>query len=142
MSCVLPTLCEVSEEMNARLCHVLNVEAEPMWALAGREKVNRRDGSTLAADALPVSELQEVWQVLAPEKKRAGDTALSRPWVGLVRQNVVRTPHETADLRIGLDPVSWTSFQRGIRCPDQWPTHRSGERAASSPTSLKRVPCV
>lgn len=59
----------VSEDMNTRLCHLLNLDAERMWALAAREKVSRRYGSTLAADTLPVSELQEAWRVLAPEDK-------------------------------------------------------------------------
>src|SRR5262249_50096995 len=39
----------------------------------------------------------------------------------------------------GLDPNRWTSFLWGIRCPDRWPTHRSGECAASSLTSSKPV---
>ena len=36
-----------------------------------------------------------------------------------------------------LDPVWWTSFERGIRCPDRWPTQRSDVRVASSPMTSK-----
>lgn len=32
---------------------------------------------------------------------------------------------------IGLDPVSWTSSERWLRCP-QWQTHEAGERAGGS----------
>jgi hypothetical protein len=42
----------------------------------------------------------------------------------------------------GVDPNRWTSFLWGIRCPDRWPTHRSGARAASSLTSSKPAPCA
>jgi hypothetical protein len=41
------------------------------------------------------------------------------------------------ETRIGRGPNRWTSFLWGIRCPDRWPTHRSGERAASSRTSSR-----
>jgi integrase len=36
---------------------------------------------------------------------------------------------------LGLDPVSWTSFERWIRCPDRWQTHPSAGRAGDSMTT-------
>ena len=42
----------------------------------------------------------------------------------------------------GVDPIWWTSFQRGIRCPDRWPTHRSDVRVDSSPMSSKPARCA
>ncbi|MCC6990207.1 MAG: toll/interleukin-1 receptor domain-containing protein, partial [Acidobacteria bacterium] len=42
----------------------------------------------------------------------------------------------------GRDPFRWTSFLWGIRCPDRWPTHRPGVRAANSLTSSRPAPCA
>ena len=50
-------------------------------------------------------------------------------------------PALDALVQFGRDPIRWTSFPRGIRCPNQWPTHRSGERADSSPMSSRPAPC-
>ena len=40
------------------------------------------------------------------------------------------------------DPFRWTSFLWGIRCPDRWPTHRRGARAATSLRSSRGAGAV
>ena len=44
--------------------------------------------------------------------------------------------------RIGLDPIRWTSFQRGIRCPNRWPTLPSDDPVGSSRMNSKPAPCA
>ena len=39
-------------------------------------------------------------------------------------RSAVRHSHPVRN-RTGLDPIWWTSFQRGIRCPDRWPTREA-----------------
>jgi hypothetical protein len=42
----------------------------------------------------------------------------------------------------GLDPIRWTSFQRGIRCPNRWPTLPSDDPVDSSRMNSKPAPCA
>ena len=42
----------------------------------------------------------------------------------------------------GLGPIWWTSFQRGIRCPNRWPTLPSDDPVASSRMNSKPAPCA
>jgi hypothetical protein len=101
-------------------------------AVAFNVVILERCGST--ASRSTTLTMAEQWQF---EETREADTE------GLKR--ISRSLRSESAFRIarmlGLDPVWWTSFQRGIRCPNRWPTYRSGERAASLPTSSKPAPC-
>jgi hypothetical protein len=59
-------------------------------------------------------------------------STISEPMSGYLKRRVQSTGERTC----ALDPVSWTSFERWIRCPE-WPTQSAGGRAGNSMTISK-----
>src|SRR3954464_3163371 len=53
----------MSEDFNAKVCEVLGVNTDEMWAVAKREKLKRAYGS-IPAVALPDDRLKELWSEL------------------------------------------------------------------------------
>src|SRR5215208_3540167 len=75
---------------------------------------------------------------------------LARASEGRVGEFLQQGVHFTVDHAIslldggsaGLDPVSWTSSERWIRCPDRWQTLPSAGRAGDSMTTSRPKRCA
>ena len=68
--------------------------------------------------------------------------ALARRWMALTEEIAIHDQHLTRlTTETELDPIRWTSFQRGIRWPP-WQTARRGGRGGASRTTTRPARCA